>query len=127
MNIVTLTGNLGQNPEITNLQSGHTVAKFSLATSDGFGDNKKTNWHRIVCWNKTAELAEKYLSKGSKVGIVGRIEYGSYENKNGDKVYTTDIVVNQIEFLDSKNQDTITFESKDSAKEPERNEGDLPF
>ena len=97
MNHVALVGRLGKDPE-TKQVGDKQVTKFSLATK-GYGDT--TDWHNIECWGKTAELAAKYLTKGSMCGVNGSIRY----SKNGDKFYTN-IVADKIEFLSSKTQDT---------------------
>jgi len=105
MNKFIAIGRLGKDPEVRTTPGGKTVANFSLATDSGYGDKKVTQWHRIVAWEKTAELAQKYLHKGSKIFLEGEVQYGSYE-KNGLKHYTTDIVARNIEFLDSKTSET---------------------
>jgi len=104
MNKILLIGRLGKDVETRQTQSGKAVANFTLATDSGFGDKKVTQWHRIVAWEKTAELAQKYLHKGSKIFLEGEVQYGSYE-KNGQTHHTTDIVARNIQFLDSKNAD----------------------
>jgi len=107
MNHITIFGNLGKDPEVK-LVGEKKVAKFSVATTRRSKDkdgNKITDWHRIVLWDKLAELAEKYLNKGSSVIIEGEVQYGSYENKDGVTVYTTDIVGNQIHFVGKKEPD----------------------
>ena len=98
MNKVILIGNLGKDPEIRQSQSGQAIANFSLATTKKVKGEKVTDWHRCVAFGKTAEVIGKYVSKGAKLAIDGSISYGSYE-KEGTKVYTTDIIVNNIEFL----------------------------
>jgi single-strand DNA-binding protein len=105
MNKVMLVGNLGGDPELKYTPNGNAVANFSLATNDGYGDNEKTNWHRVVVWNKPAESASKYLAKGSKVAIAGRIEYRSYDDKEGVKRYVTEIIADNVEFLDKKGEE----------------------
>lgn len=103
-NRVNLIGNLGQDPEIKNLESGKKVTHFTLATSDEFKNGegqkvKETTWHNIVAWNGLADLAAKYLKKGSSVAIEGKIVYRSYEDKKGVTKYITEIVVNELLFL----------------------------
>lgn len=115
LNKVTLIGNIGQDPEITTAGSGTQIAKFSVATSDGIKapgeDFPKTEWHRIVAFGKTAELIGKFFKKGSQICIEGRIQYGKYDNKDGVTIYTTDIIANQIVFIDKK-EDTGQQQSK---------------
>jgi len=109
MNHITIYGNLGSNPEVKTIGE-KKVAKFSVATSRRSKDkdgNKITDWHRVVLWDKLAELAEKYLQKGSSVIIEGEVQYGSYDNKEGIKVYTTDIVGNQMHFVGKKDDKPV--------------------
>jgi len=101
INRVILTGNIGKEIDLKYTQSGKAVANFSLAVTDSF-DREKTNWINIVVWNKTAESCASYLSKGSKIGIDGRIQVRDYENQEGKKVYVTEVVADRVEFLDSK-------------------------
>lgn len=103
-----LIGNLGADPEIRATQSGQMVATLSIATSEVFNNREgqrqeKTEWHRVVLWGKTAELAEKYLRKGRKVYIEGRIQTRSWDDPSGQKKYSTEIVASQMTFLDSTN------------------------
>jgi len=108
MNKITLFGNVGKDPEVRRLESG-IVAKFSLATNK----NKKwtnkqgekiteTAWHNIVLWGKLAELAEKYVKKGDSLIIEGEISYRSYKNKEGQTIYTTDIIGKELHFAGSQ-------------------------
>jgi single-strand DNA-binding protein len=108
MNRVILIGNLGGDPEVRYTAGGTAVGKFSLATSRKFTGKdgqkqEKTEWHRIVAWAKLAEICGQYLTKGKKVMIEGRIEYGSYE-KDGVKHYTTDIIAENMEMLGGNGQ-----------------------
>jgi len=103
-NKVQLIGNLGNDPEIINLESGKTLAKFSIATNESYknGDGEKvtdTQWHNVVAWGKTAEIVEKYLNKGKEVAIEGKLTSRSYETKEGEKRYTTEIVCNELLML----------------------------
>jgi single-strand DNA-binding protein len=107
VNKVILIGNLGADPEIRALPSGQMVANLSVATSEVYNDREgqrqeRTEWHRVVAYAKTAELAERYLRKGSKVYVEGRLHYRSWDDQQtGQKKYATEIVVNQLTFLDS--------------------------
>jgi len=101
MNKFIAIGRLGKDPEVRTTTGGKAVANFSLATDSGYGEKKTTQWHRVVAWEKTAELAQKYLKKGSKIYLEGEVQYGKYE-KDGVTHYTTDIVARNIQFLDSK-------------------------
>jgi single-strand DNA-binding protein len=100
-NHVQLMGRLGQDPEIINLDSGKKLAKFSLATNDYFTTAKgekveNTDWHNIVAWGKTADIIENHVSKGQEVLIGGKLTTRSYETKDGDKRYITEVVCNNI-------------------------------
>lgn len=106
-NKVQLIGNLGNAPEIINLESGKKLAKFSVATNESYRNNKgewvqETQWHNLVAWGKTAEIAEKYLNKGTEVAIEGKLTNKSYEDKNGVKKYITEVVVNELLMLGAK-------------------------
>ena len=98
MNNCSVIGRLVRDPDVRTTQSGTTVARFSIAIDSGFGDNKRTDFPSIVCFGKTAEICDKYLSKGSQVGVTGRLQTGSYE-KDGTKFYTTDVIADRVEFL----------------------------
>ncbi|MEZ5008922.1 MAG: single-stranded DNA-binding protein [Chitinophagales bacterium] len=104
-NQVQLIGNLGMNPEVKQMENGRKLAKMSLATNEYYTDSKgekieKTQWHNVVAWGKTAELAEKYLQKGKEVAIKGKLTYRSYDDKDGNKKFITEIVTDEILFLD---------------------------
>lgn len=88
-------------------QTQKAVARFTLAIDDGYGENKKTNFISIVAFGKTAENLEKFSGKGLRIAINGHIQTGSYE-KDGQKVYTTDIVADRIEFIDWKNSEKVS-------------------
>ena len=101
INKVILTGRLGQDPELRNTTTGKAVATFSLAVTDNY-NREVTHWLNVVVWNKQAENCSAYLSKGSLVGVEGRIQTRNYENKEGRKVYVTEIVADRVEFLDPR-------------------------
>ena len=99
MNLTILSGNLGRDPESKATTSGKTVANFTLATQS-FGREKKTEWHNVVAFDKTADLAVQYLKKGSQVLVVGRTETRSWDDKSsGEKKYRTEVIADRIEFL----------------------------
>ena len=100
MNKAILIGNLGRDPETRNA-GGKTVCEFSLATSEG---RDETTWHRIICWEKTAELCTKYLNKGSRVAVEGRINVRDWTDKEGNKRQTTEIVAHRVEFLSERSE-----------------------
>lgn len=108
-NSVQLIGNLGNDPQVKHLDSGRTVANMSIATSDSYKNKagekvEDTQWHDLVIWGKTAEIAEKYLKKGSKVAVEGKLTHTSYEDKDGVKRYATKIVVNELLMLGDKRE-----------------------
>jgi single-strand DNA-binding protein len=106
-NKVQLIGNLGNNPEIITLDSGKKLAKFSIATNEIYNNAQgekvtDTQWHNVIAWNKTAEIVEKYLSKGNEVAVEGKLTTRTYEDKEGIKKYITEIVVNELLMLGGK-------------------------
>ncbi|RNL90354.1 single-stranded DNA-binding protein [Sinomicrobium pectinilyticum] len=103
-NKVQLIGNVGQEPTITNLDSGKKVARLSLATNENYKNAKgekqtDTQWHTVVAWGKTAEIIEKYVDKGREIAIEGKLTSRSYEDKEGVKRYVTEVVVYEILLL----------------------------
>lgn len=106
-NRVQLIGNLGNDPEIIDLESGKKLAKFSIATNESYKNGqgevvKNTEWHNVIAWGKTAEIIEKYLVKGNEVAIEGKLTSRSYEDKDGVKRYITEINCNELLMLGSK-------------------------
>ena len=101
MNQVILSGRLTADPEIRYTQEQMAVAQYTLAV-DRFGKNKDADFIRCVAFDKKAQFAEKYLTKGMKIMVSGRIQTGSYTNRDGQKVYTTDVIVNEQEFAEKK-------------------------
>lgn len=106
-NKVQLIGNLGNTPEVINLESGKKLAKFSIATNESYKNAKgeqikDTQWHNVVAWGKTADIIEKYLQKGNEVAVEGKLVNRSYDDKEGNKRYITEIVVNELLMLSSK-------------------------
>ncbi len=104
VNKVILVGNLGKDPELRYTPSGAAVATFSLATSERFKDRsgelqERTEWHNIVTWRNLAEICGKYLHKGKQVYIEGRIQTRSYDDRDGNKKYITEIVADQMQML----------------------------
>ena len=103
-NKVQLIGNLGNDPEIVNLDGGAKLAKFSIATNETYKNAKgekvtDTQWHNVVAWGKTAEIVENYLTKGNEVAVEGKLTHRSYENKEGEKGYITEIRCNELLML----------------------------
>jgi single-strand DNA-binding protein len=106
-NNVRLIGNLGEDPQIRKFDNGRMVANFSIATDEVYTNSegekvKETNWHRLVAWGRPAEVAEKYLKKGSGIAVDGRLTNRSYEDKSGEKHYVTEVIVNNLLMLDKK-------------------------
>lgn len=101
MNIAILMGRLTKDPDIRTTQNGTTVARYTI-TIDRIGKDQGADFISCVAFNKSAEFADKYLHKGTKIAIEGRIQTGSYTNKDGQKVYTTDVIVERQEFAESK-------------------------
>lgn len=115
MNKVVLLGNLCDNPDVRTTTSGKQVARYRLAVSRRF-NREETDFISCVAFEKQAEFAEKYMHKGKKFAVIGRIQTGSYTNKEGKKVYTTDIIVEETYFI----------EKKDSTTEPSKPVTELP-
>ncbi len=106
VNKAIVLGNLGQDPDVRSTSSGQMVANFSLATNRSWTDRngqrqEQTEWHKIVAWAKLAEIIEQYLKKGDQVYIEGRLQTRSWEDKSGEKRYTTEIVAQEMVMLGS--------------------------
>ncbi|MEM7548336.1 MAG: single-stranded DNA-binding protein [Bacteroidota bacterium] len=143
VNKVILVGNLGKDPEVRHLESGATVANFTLATSETYKDRNsgervtQTEWHNIVLWRGLADVAEKYLRKGSQVYVEGKIKTRSWEDKDGNTRYTTEVVGDNMTMLGGKSSDGGGGYSPDPLKSsaPSQNQpsqvsddiDDLPF
>ncbi len=107
-NSVRLIGNVGQTPEIKNLENGRKVANFSIATNEVYYNKEgekvnQTYWHNLVAWGKTAEIIENYVDKGKEIAIEGKLINRSYETQDGNKRYVTEVLVNEILMLGNKN------------------------
>jgi len=141
LNNVVLIGRLTRDPEVRYIpESQMAVATFTIAI-DRAGKDKGADFPRITCFGKTAELVERFIGKGRLVGIQGRIQTGSYKNKEGATVYTTEVVADRVEFLDrgdkqgDRQGSGFEFERQDSKGAPEIPEGfqaledddDIPF
>lgn len=126
MNNVVLIGRLTKDPEITYTQSGTAVCKFTLAVDRQGKDG--ADFIRIVTWNKTAENCSKYLAKGRQAAVQGRIQTGSYKNKDGHTVYTTDVIANNVQFLGNKSDERTEVPDEVLEDSPyERLDEDIPF
>src|SRR5437899_4311147 len=107
LNRVQLIGNLGKDPEVKYTPQGTPVAKITLATNERFKDKAgewqdRTEWHNVVLWQRLAEIAGQYLKKGGKVYIEGRLQTRKWQDKEGRDRWTTEIVANEMQMLDSK-------------------------
>ena len=111
VNKITLIGNVGQDPEVRTTTADTKLVKLSLATNhrwkDGSGEaQERTDWHRLTCWGKLAEIVEEYVSVGDQLYIEGRVEYGSYERDDGVSIPTVEIHVRELLMLgDSRDED----------------------
>ena len=106
-NRVQLIGNLGKDPEVKTFENDRKLAKFAIATNDFYYNNEgekvqDTQWHNVVMWGKIAEIAEKYLHKGQEVAIEGKLVSRSWETKDGEKRFTTEVVANELVLLGKK-------------------------
>jgi len=130
VNKVILVGNLGQDPEVRYLDSGVAVANFSLATTENYKNKQgervsQTEWHNIVLWRGLAEVAEKYLKKGSSIYVEGKIRNRKWEDKEGNTRYNTEILADNMTMLGGR-----PIQEKDPSSEPVQSsekEDDLPF
>jgi single-strand DNA-binding protein len=103
-NKVQLIGHVGQNPEVKNLEGGKKVANITLATNEYYINDKgekveTTEWHRVVAWGNTAKIIETYVEKGREIAIEGKLTHRSYEDKDGNKRYITEVLANDILLL----------------------------
>ena len=138
INKVILVGNLGKDPEVRYLEGGSVVANFTLATSESYKDKTgkkidQTEWHNIVVWRGLAEVAEKYLKKGMQIYVEGKIRSRSWEDKEGNKRYTTEILGDTFTILGKKEDNTNSQNSSAPAQEntipdtSNESTDDLPF
>ena len=135
VNKVILLGNLGKDPEVRYLEGGTAVANFTLATSETYKDRTSgerksiTEWHNVVVWRGLAEIAEKYLKKGSQIYIEGKLRSRQWQDKDGNNRYTTEIVADTMQMV-GKRDDNTSNESTPSSPDIENNnevDDDLPF
>lgn len=138
VNKVILVGNLGKDPEVKYLEGGVAVAKFPLATTETFKDKsgvkkEQTEWHNIVLWRGLAEVSEKYLKKGDTVYIEGKIRSRSFDDKDGVKRYSIDIVAETMTMISKKREESSVGFSSEPSAAPIKNQAvdeptdDLPF
>jgi len=103
-NKIQLIGHVGNDPEVKALEGGKKLVNFTIATNDYYINDKgekieQTEWHRVTAWGKVAEIIEKYVTKGKEVAIEGKLTHRTYDDKDGNKRYVTDVVVNDILLL----------------------------
>ena len=127
LNKITIIGRLGADPDVRYTQNNTAVANISVATSERYKDKsgeqqEKTEWHRVVVWDRLAEICQKYLKKGSLVYFEGKSESREWEDKDGVKRYTTEIIAREMKMLDSKGDS----KAEEPAPEPDTSEDD-PF
>mgnify|MGYP002682084106 CR=1 FL=1 len=139
INRVHLIGNTGKDPEIRTTGSGKKVASFSLATSESYKDHSgqkvtETQWHNIKAWGNLAEVAEKYVRKGQLLYIEGKVTYSSYDDKDGNKKYVTEIIASNFQMLGGKKTDDVATRPEPQSEapttgQPNTSDGsdDLPF
>lgn len=119
LNKVTLIGNLGADPEVKFTGSGMQVANLRIATTERTKNGDKTEWHRVVVFDKQAENCKQYLSKGRQVYIEGRLQTRQWDDKDGNKKYTTEIIANRVLFLGNRSASSnATSTQSTSASEP---------
>ena len=117
VNKVILLGRAGKDPDARETGKGETVASLSLATNSGYGDNEKTDWHRVTFFGKLADTVVEYVKKGQELYVEGRISYGEYTDKSGIEKYSTDIIAHSMQMGQKGN----------SSSSPEKEDDDLPF
>lgn len=135
VNKVILVGNLGKDPEIRMLESGTKVATFSMATTEKFKDKvtgeprSQTDWHNIVMWRNMAELAEKYLRKGMQIYLEGKLRTRSWQDKDGNNRYTTEVVAESMVMMSRGGDGNANSAMNESAPSDMDNSSmdDLPF
>lgn len=136
VNKVILVGNLGKDPEVRKLENGASVAQFSLATSESFKDRNTneirttTDWHNIVLWRGLAEVAEKYLKKGMQIYLEGKIRSRSYQDKEGNTKYITEIVGDNLVMMSRTSGDgnsSAPEQNNESFSNSADETDDLPF
>jgi len=130
VNKVILVGNLGKDPEVRHLEGGATVANFPLATTENYKDKngnrqEQTEWHNIVVWRGLADVAEKYLKKGMTIYMEGKLRTRSWDDKEGNKRYTTEVVGETFTIL-SKKENSGSGATDDHSSLPKTGD-DLPF
>ena len=126
MNKVILVGNLTKDPDVRATQSGKLIARVGIAVNQGYGDKQSTDFFNLIAWEKTADLMNKYLHKGSKILVEGRLKNNNYEDNKGVKHYAVDVIVETFEFMDSKKKTADEGYPTDDGRSPD-DDDDMPF
>jgi len=134
INKAILIGHLGRDPELRYIESGSAVCNFSLATSESWNDKsgekqERTEWHRVVCWEKLAEICAEHLSKGRQVYVEGQLQTRKWEDREGNERYTTEIKARTVQFLGSKGDAPAGEKSQRESDQTGGGDagGDIPF
>ncbi len=132
VNKVILIGRLGADPEVKTVSNGNTVARLSLATSESWTDKEgqkqeKTEWHRVVVWGRLAEICGRYLAKGRQVYIEGRLQTRSWEDQQGQKKYTTEIVGSTVQFIGGNQAQDGAHQSSGQQNSNQQSSGAAPM
>lgn len=130
MNKIILSGNLTREPELQSTQSGVSLCKFTVAVQDIVANEdgeKETDFFNVTAWRGLADNCGRYLTKGSKVLVVGKLKSRSYEGKDGTKKYVTDVLASEVEFLSKSKRDESEQESRKPDMTPIDDDSDLPF
>jgi len=126
LNQITIIGRLGKAPELSYSSNGTPVAKFSVATDDGWGENRETTWHNVVTFKGSAEACAQHLDKGSLVAVVGRQTHRKYESQGGTR-YWSEIVADRVQFLDTKGGGFAPGMAVGADSEGDIDPSELPF
>jgi single-strand DNA-binding protein len=139
INKVILIGHLGADPDLRAMANGSAVTNITLATSEAWKDKQtgeqhdRTEWHRVVFFNRLAEVVGKYLKKGSKIYVEGKLQTRKWQDKNGQDRYTTEIIANEMQMLDGREQKDLPLENtlpkrqSEIAPAPDDFDDDIPF
>ena len=126
MNKVILVGNLTKDPDVRATQSGKSVARVGIAVNQGYGDKQSTDFFNLIAWEKTADLMNKYLHKGSKILVEGRLKNNNYKDNKGVQHYAVDVIIETFEFMDSKKKTADEGYPTDDGRSPD-DDDDMPF
>lgn len=128
MNNVSLVGRLTKDPELKTTQSGLSVCRFTVAVDRPYSKDRQADFISCIAWRKTAEFIDSYFSKGQRIALTGSIQTGSYTDKDGKTVYTTDINVSNVEFCESKKQSDSSGNNLNNVETDDMPfDDDLPF